>query len=451
MKRTFRAKEPKSLSHPADFLTQLRREMLKGELSRINVLAILCGILSTYLLIVIAFFSDTLAPQLKSRADDRLIFLVPPAFAAFIVYALLVRRSLIKAIASQRTSSTAYRYSTAAFEALFPTLLIFLLGHLIDPIYLLVSPLVILYAVFIFSATLQMDSKLPIFSSFVASTGYLAAYFWFVDHIVKDDYPAWILSVNVYAGRILFFFLCGLLSAFLASEIKRRVLGLVALTEEKNSITRMFGQHVSPQVVDKLLRQKMKLSSEMRNVCVMFLDIRNFTTFSESREPEVVVSTLNHLFTFMIDITNRHDGIINKFLGDGFMAVFGAPFSGGQDCLNAVDTSREIVVELKRANRELGENLSIGIGLHAGQVLAGDIGSIERKEYTIMGDVVNVAARIEGLNKNYDSQILISETVYDQLPDETEGLKDLGLVSVKGRKQEVRLYQVKVGVNVSDS
>lgn len=91
--------------------------------------------------------------------------------------------------------------------------------------------------------------------------------------------------------------------------------------------------------------------------------------------------------------------------------MFGAPFSGGQDCLNAVNASHEIVFELEKANRELGESFDIGISLHAGEVLVGEVGSIERKEYAIMGDVVNVASRIEGLNKTYGSQILIFDVV----------------------------------------
>ncbi len=415
--------------------------MVKSDLSRINIIALLSGILTIYLLVLVVFFPHMGRQSMIPTADESLLFLVPLSFVVLIVYALVVRVSLAKSIAAGRESSAAYRYGTAAFEALFPTILIFVFSSIMDPIFLLVSAVVLLYAVFIFSTTLQMDPKIPLFACFVASAGYLAAYLWFRDRVAPDEYPSWIMTPSSYATRVLLLFLCGLVSAFVAWQIQKRVLRLAAATEEKNRITRTFGQHVSPQVVDRLLKQRTKLSSEMRNVCVMFLDIRNFTTFSENREPEEVVHILNQLFTFMIEITNRNDGIINKFLGDGFMAVFGAPFSGGQDCLNAVNASREIVEELEKANRKLGESLGVGIGLHAGEALTGDVGSVERKEYTIMGDVVNVASRIEGLNKTYGSQVLVSAAVYDQLPADQRDFKDLGAAKVKGREKEVRIYQ----------
>ena len=101
----------------------------------------------------------------------------------------------------------------------------------------------------------------------------------------------------------------------------------------------IFGQHVSPEVVDKLLNQNVEIESEIKHVCVMFLDIRNFTSFSENKSPVEVVNFLNTLFEFMIQIVNQNNGIINKFLGDGFMAVFGAPLSNGIDCVNAVQAS----------------------------------------------------------------------------------------------------------------
>ena len=234
----------------------------------------------------------------------------------------------------------------------------------------------------------------------------------------------------------------GVISSFIAWQIRMRVLSLAATREEKNRITQTFGQHVSPQVVDRLLQQQTRLSSERRYVCVMFLDIRNFTTLSENRSPEEVVDILNNLFTFMIDITNDNDGIINKFLGDGFMAVFGAPFSGGQDCLNAVNASRQIIETLEKENESSGLNIDVGIGLHAGQALTGDVGSVKRKEYTIIGDVVNVASRIEGLNKQFASRALISDSVYEALPVESRPGKDLGKVKVKGRQSEVHIYQL---------
>src|SRR5262249_14569600 len=166
------------------------------------------------------------------------------------------------------------------------------------------------------------------------------------------------------------------------------------------------GQHVSPAVVDRLLEQRADVKSEVRDVCVMFLDVRNFTAFAEKRTPEEVVEYLNSLFDFMIDSVNRHHGIVNKFLGDGVMAVFGAPLSDGKECVHAIDAAQEILAQIE----EMVESgrippTRVGIGLHFGKALIGNVGSGARKEYTVIGDAVNVAARIEQLNKELGSQL----------------------------------------------
>ena len=141
----------------------------------------------------------------------------------------------------------------------------------------------------------------------------------------------------------------------------------------------------------------------------LVLDIRNFTTFSEGRVAEEVVAYLNTLWTFMVRTVNEHHGIVNKFLGDGFLAVFGAPVSTGNDCANALAAARHIlreIDELTEAGRLLPTR--IGIALHAGEAVVGNVGSAERKEYTVIGDVVNVAFRIERLNKQLGSTFLVS-------------------------------------------
>ena len=175
----------------------------------------------------------------------------------------------------------------------------------------------------------------------------------------------------------------------------------------------------------------------------MFLDIRNFTTFSETRCPQEVVSFLNSLFEFMIEIVNRNNGIINKFLGDGFMAVFGAPFTDGFDCRNAVNASKEIIQKLQN---EIAEGnivpTQIGIGLHTGEAVTGNIGSSQRKEYTIIGDVVNLASRIESLNKQFKSQLLVSDTVKEALGDDGTDAVSLGKVTVKGRAESVEIFKL---------
>ncbi len=242
---------------------------------------------------------------------------------------------------------------------------------------------------------------------------------------------------------ILAAWLVALTTAGIIEAGKRLTLEALRQQDERNSVLRTFGQHVSPQVVDALLRQGDALESSLRHVSVMFLDIRGFTTLSESKRPEEVVDLLNDLFAFMIDEINAHHGIINKFLGDGFMAVFGAPISSGEDARNSVAAARAILVQLERRIQDQRlPPLRVGIGIHHGEAVTGSVGSLERKEYTLIGDVVNVASRVEGLNKQFASQLLVTEAVYDLQHEPPEPVARHQDVQLKGRRDTVTVYQL---------
>ena len=170
--------------------------------------------------------------------------------------------------------------------------------------------------------------------------------------------------------------------------------------------------------------------------------IRNFTAFAETKAPDSIVNYLNQLWGKAVGIVNRHHGVVNKFLGDGFMAVFGAPLLMGNHCQNAINAARELVAEIKRAT-DAGEipPTRIGIALHSGEALVGNIGSTERREYTVIGDVVNVAFRIEQLNKELNSSFLVSESVQETV-GELEGVESSASVPIRGRNAPVRVYKL---------
>ena len=211
-------------------------------------------------------------------------------------------------------------------------------------------------------------------------------------------------------------------------------------TEPSHAV--IFGQHVSPQIAEKLLRQPVELAGELRNVCVMFLDIRNFSGYAAAARPEAVMAYLNKLFGFMIDVVNAHHGIVNKFLGDGFMAVFGAPVDDAESCKHAAGASLEILGRLDRLNAAGAIHPTrVGIGLHVGEAVTGNVGSAERKEYAIIGDVVNLASRLEQATKELHARLLISEAVRRNL-DATIAAEDLGLVELKGQPAPAQVYKI---------
>lgn len=304
------------------------------------------------------------------------------------------------------------------------------------------SPAFLLYFFFILLSILQLDVRLCLFTGLVAAV----EHFIFASVVIgrlKLEAPASILSTPVFHfNRSLILFVAGLVAGLLAKQIKRQVEGSLRTVQERDRAVRIFGQYVSPQIAEKLLNRPVELGGEVRNVCVMFLDIRDFSSFAAGARPEAVMEYLNTLFDFMIDAVNEHHGIVNKFLGDGFMAVFGAPIEDAERCRHAVDSALEIIERVERLNAAGKIHPTrVGIGLHMGEAVTGNVGSAARKEYTIIGDVVNLASRIEQATKEFHARLLISEAVRQGL-DGAMSVEDLGPVALKGQAQPARIFKI---------
>ncbi|PJZ24465.1 adenylate cyclase [Leptospira hartskeerlii] len=338
------------------------------------------------------------------------------------------------------------RFGNALIETSLPGVILFILvqkhSHPIIP---LNSPISNLYFIFIILSVLRMEFGLSFFTGAIAAIQYLIVGLFFVTDSplsAESAYTYFYSHIPTYM-RSGMFLSSGIVAGLVGLRLKKILKNSVERLEERNEILGMFGQYVSPSVVDKLMSQKADTASENKDVCVMFLDIRNFTKFSEDKSPAEVISYLNTLFEDMIEIVNKHNGIINKFLGDGFMAVFGAPLSdNGKDAKNAVSASLEIqkkVIEMNVSGKI--PETKIGIGLHFGEAMTGSVGSSQRKEYTIIGDTVNLASRVEQLNKDFGSEILATDTVYEHVKHFLEA-ESLPPVKVKGREKEVLIYKL---------
>ncbi|HXD31972.1 MAG TPA: adenylate/guanylate cyclase domain-containing protein [Pyrinomonadaceae bacterium] len=413
----------------------LALETLGTERLRIIVLLALGGALSFLSLIPPTYFSSSMESAFRGNMSMFIAwrFVVLSGLVLYLVGEHLILRRLI---ARKRRIPTIYRYATALIETSFPTAAVIVAAIFSDPQASISSIPVFAYPLFIVLSALRLNFRLSLFTGLVAAVEYIC-----VSQLFQLDSASY---APVHFSKGITFCMLGLLTGLVALQIKKRILDSVRTAEERNQIVSMFGKHVSQVVVDQLLAQGADVRSEKKNVCVMFLDIRNFTSFSEKRTPEEVVSYLETLFEFMIEIVNRNHGFINKFLGDGFMAVFGAPVSNGKDSLNAVKAAQGI---LERLNAEIANGnvppTTVGIGLHAGEAVTGSIGSALRKEYTVIGDVVNLAARIEKLNKEFNSQLLISENVRATAISETLGkIIPRGLVQVRGREASINVYQL---------
>lgn len=418
-------------------------EVLKSDRLRVTILI---GVVTSAVVILMGFalvWTEQFQEAFRGNFRGFLlsVMLVTGSAAVCLSIERLVIGHLIK---TQRKPFSFWKYLSAFLETSVPTAGMIIGSLFLGPVYTLFTPAAFVYPLFIVLSALRLNFRLCVFTGAVAGLEYSLLALYFIGQAPASTWEPILLGVPHHLFKGFLLFLTGVVTGLVTLQIKKRIIVSFAAIDERNRISRTFGEHVSPEVMDRLLTLKPDLRSENKNVCVMFLDIRDFTHFAEKRSPEEVVTYLESLFEFMIEIVNRHHGIINKFLGDGFMAVFGAPLSGSRDCANAVAAAQEI---LTRVNQEVTEGrilpTTVGIGLHAGQAVTGSIGSSVRREYTVIGDVVNLAARIEKLNKKFGSQLLISEMVWDAARDEglTKAIP-MGQVQVRGRETSIQVYQV---------
>lgn len=231
----------------------------------------------------------------------------------------------------------------------------------------------------------------------------------------------------------------------LGNEINKMSQGL----KERESLKLNFARYVSQHVMEKILKAEsgVKLEGERRKITVLFSGIRQFTQIAERLPPEQVVSLLNEYFECMLEVIFRHQGTLDKFLGDGIMVEFGAPLSDQIQEKHAVSTAIDMQKELKKLllkwEKEGKPQIEMGIGVHTGIAVVGNIGSEQRIEYTAIGDTVNVAARLEQATKLLKKSILISETTYDAVKTEFKSTS-LGPMTLPGRKEAITVYAIEI-------
>ncbi|MDR0487709.1 MAG: adenylate/guanylate cyclase domain-containing protein [Treponema sp.] len=233
-------------------------------------------------------------------------------------------------------------------------------------------------------------------------------------------------------------------------QIKRYAFDAVMAGKKEERIRQIFQKYVPKDVIERFFASPEKmLVGDNRSLSILFSDIRSFTTISEGMAPDDLVNSLNRYFSGQVDIIYNRNGIVDKYIGDAIMAFWGAPEKHANDALQSVLSGLEMIDALTAFNenqRKLGKcEFRIGIGINYGEVTVGNIGSERKMDYTVIGDAVNLASRMEGLTKAYQSEILISESLYDELQKAPSGLffRLLDTVAVKGKTRGVKIYTVR--------
>jgi adenylate cyclase len=422
----------------SDFERALSDEILASELLRLRVLAATLAALLVGIEILLLLYFDTVKP-LSGRPLS--VWLPFRLLGPFLLYECVAVLALTWWRRRGGPVLTPLRFVNAFIETSLPSVLLWSISHYWGPSVALGAWPSMLYFVFIVASTLRLNFVLPMFTGAVAAVGYAIVAFLVSPLSSPFDEP--VLSPLYHLTKAGIMLVAGVVAGLVATRLRQTFRRAVDESAARERVTNLFGQHVSPAVVDRLLERPTELSGETREICVMFLDIRNFTAQARERRPAEVVEFLNQTFVFMIEAVDRHGGFINKFLGDGFMAVFGAPLDDPRAAQHAVAAARDILAEI--GGRGLGEGpwpLRVGIGLHAGPAVIGNVGSPRRKEFTAIGDTVNLASRLEQLNKEFGSQLLVSDSVASALDQDHEAATSLGELPIKGYAGPVRVWRL---------
>lgn len=425
------------------FNKRFEEEVLSTEKLRTTIVIYMLAFAILYLILNMAIEKASSAG--KPVIDSTLLLL--DFHSALLIFEILVWLRIDYRIKSHQHSIQDFqRYLVSFIEICSPGLIIIALAKQYNtPITILHAPVVYLYFIFIVLSTLRLDFKLSLFVGCMAAIGFFIISMVIIKESVgrsivntfSDEYTSAFAKSTV-------LLVCGVGAAFVAAQIRQTIDRSLTAAEEGSKIINLFGQQISKEVVDEILKSEGALQSKLTKVCVMFIDIRNFTNHVSDKTPAEIVAYQNAFFEIVIRSVTKHHGIINQFLGDGCMVTFGAPVALNNAAHNALKSAMDILKELKHQIK-MGciAPTSIGIGIHFGDAVTGNIGTIERQQYSITGNVVILAARIEQLNKDYNTQILISEDVVQQirhfLPSDSTFL---GKIDLKGWHRPLGIYKI---------
>lgn len=427
-----------SISSYSDAVSNMKVEEVKSEFQRSFLLVII------FLVILIVssvnfFLIDESTVRFYGGTST---FLTLVYFViVFLVYQGITLLYLRKKLEVNQSTSTFYKIVHTMVELSFPSAIIFYIMNELKMLSFIDSPAALVYFLFVILSILHLDFKVNIFAGVFAAAQYVCLVYYGFNYVdVADTYKT-ITPENSYYIRAIILVLSGLAAAFVSAELKSRIKSTFDFQEKKVELEALFGRQVSKEVSKALIEEKGV--TKKQEATVMFLDIRNFTVFADTHSAEEVIDYQNNFLSPLMDIINQHQGVVFQILGDGLMACFGSP---GENVLHAdmaFQAGLSILKQVREASdRKLIPPTTVGIGLHSGMMVTGNIGNQNRSQFSISGTPVIVASRIEQLNKKYNSQFLISGQVYNQIVKGKMEIFFLGQETLRGLADPVDIYKV---------
>jgi adenylate cyclase len=422
----------------SEAISNLKLEEVRSEFQRSYLLI---SLFSLILVIAIVNFFLLRDSVVKFYGGVNTFLTLVVFIVVFLLYQFLVLQYLKVKLRRNSGTTSIYKFIHTMIEISFPTTIIFYTMSELRMLSFIDSPVGLTYFVFIILSILHLDFKVNIFAGVFAALQYAFLVYYGFNYVDYDELYASSTPENSHYIRAVVLVFSGAAAAFVSRELKNRITSTIDFQEKKNELELLFEQQVSKEVSKALLKEKGVTKGN--EATVMFLDVRNFTAFADTHTPEEVIDYQNKFLSPVIDIINQHQGVVFQILGDGLMACFGSP---GENVLHAdmaFQASLKILEQVQEAStQKIIPLTTIGIGLHSGLVVSGNIGNESRKQFSISGSPVIVASRIEQLNKKYGTQLLISGQVFRQIVKGKMEIKFLGEEPLRGIGTPVEIYSV---------
>ncbi len=380
------------------------------------------------------------------------IQLVTPWIVVFILM-----NSILYSLIKKVKANNMLHYSGVVTDALFVISLSVILHHVMDvdktPFsFILKSDIFPITVVILLFHMINFQPRIVLFSGFLLwsiNAGLLIISVITSPYELTSDFSEGFTSYKVNldfeAGKLILFIVMTMIAYFISRRVRNTISTAAHAEVSSNQLQRYFSPQISQRIIAATMDEA-RIGGKIQNVAILFSDIKSFTTLSEKLTPDEVLSFLSEYHQSMVSIIFKNNGTLDKFIGDAIMATFGTPVASELDNYNAVCAALEMEEALNELNKK---RMAQGkfpiyhrIGIHYGQVLAGNIGTAERLEYTVIGDAVNTASRIEQACKKLETSLLVSEDVYLKAKDDFS-FENAGLIRPKGKTEAIRIYKVK--------
>ncbi|MEQ8905072.1 adenylate/guanylate cyclase domain-containing protein [Ekhidna sp.] len=407
-------------------------EIVKTEKRRLEIFL---GILSIGLILL--FLNITLFPITISEVflDERSMKLGIYTSIGFIVLLLLSRMMVGKISSCEKPLPVWYKYYSILLDSIVPFIWLYFIIKWEGNGIFLDSPLIFIFVPIIIVSALHLSLWLSFLNGLIIAILYAVITFW-----AFENYDtSYMLPSLVYYTKAIMFLIAGACAGLVARELKKRLTISIETQEERDQIESLFSKQVSKEVV-RALKEAGGASFKIK-ASVMFLDIRDFTQKVQLLSPEDVNAFQNRFFGPIMDCIHDNNGMINQLMGDGLMASFAS--EDGDTPENAFKAARDILSKVSQMNKsEWSEKIKVGIGIHNGEIIAGNIGNSTRQQFSISGIPVITAARLEQLTKDYNCSWLVSATFYENIRHLAKTGTSLGAVKLKGIDQEMEIIKL---------